>query len=81
MGLVVLDSLGSENGYPVAYEVHVSDDGKNWGAQVATGRGEPLTRIHLNQVALGKYIRITLTEKNGWTPWIINNLELYGEEG
>ena len=77
---VVLDATGSDNGYPLVYEVHVSNDGENWGDPVATGRGEPLTRIHFPQVAKGRFLRVTLTEKDGWTPWAIHNLELYGEE-
>lgn len=78
---ITIDASESEDGFPVSYEVHVSDDGGIWGEAVATGNGEPFTQIHLNKPATGKFIRITLTKKEGWTPWVIENLELYGVEG
>ncbi|MDG2255011.1 MAG: discoidin domain-containing protein, partial [Opitutaceae bacterium] len=77
---IVLDAAGSESGFPLAYETHVSSDGENWSEPVASGQGEPITQIHLSQTTQAKFIRITMTEKNGWTAWFINNLEIYGDE-
>ncbi len=77
---LTLDASESKDGFPVSYEVHVSDDGEHWGEAVAAGNGEPFTRIHLDKPASGRFVRITLTKKDGWTPWLIENLEIYGQE-
>jgi hypothetical protein len=29
----------------------------------------------------GRYLRITITEKEGWQPWVIKELNVYGNEG
>jgi len=67
-------------GWPLAYEVQVSIDGIDWSDPVASGRGEPFTQIHLSEVTEAKFLKITMTEKNSWKPWIIHNLEIYGKE-
>lgn len=77
---IVLDATGSKNGFPLAYEAQISNDGEEWRDVIASGQGEPLTQIHFPEVTRAKFARITMTEKNGWTAWMINNLEIYGDE-
>lgn len=68
-------------GWPFAYDVQVSNDGIEWSAPVASGRGEAFTQIHMTEPIEAQFVKIVMTEKNSWKPWIIHNLEIYGEEG
>jgi glucose/arabinose dehydrogenase/mono/diheme cytochrome c family protein len=76
-----MDATASPKAFAPAYSVQVSNDGKEWGKPVASGIGEPDARIYLKQPVTAKFIRITLTEKQGWQKWAIDNLDFYGEEG
>jgi mono/diheme cytochrome c family protein len=65
-------------GYPRAYEVQVSVDGKDWGKPVVTGQGSALTVVALQQPAKARVIRITQTGSVPDAPmWVIQNLRLY----
>jgi hypothetical protein len=75
-----MDSRGREGAFPLSYEVNVSDDGEVWSEPVAAGNGEVTTQIHLEPPVTTKFVRITLTRKEGWQPWAISNFELYGLE-
>ena len=77
---IVMDSAGTAESYPLSYEVRVSDDGQNWGAPVAAGHGETTTQIHLTGEVRAKFVRIAITEKDGWQKWAIHNLDFFGEE-
>jgi glucose/arabinose dehydrogenase len=72
---------GKDLGWAPAYSVEVSDDGKSWSMPVPRVVGEPHARLNLAAPIEGRYLRITITEKEGWQPWVIKELNLYGEEG
>ncbi|MBB3114499.1 O-glycosyl hydrolase [Paenibacillus phyllosphaerae] len=72
-----LGSLSSDA--PVSYQLHVSDDGTNWGSPVASGTGTN----HMTNIAFASqtrsYIRITLTgSASHW--WSIADLSLYNSQ-
>jgi mono/diheme cytochrome c family protein len=71
---------GKDMGWAPAYSVEVSDDGKNWTMAVPRVVGEPHARLNLAAPIEGRHLRITITEKEGWQPWVIKELNLYGEE-
>jgi glucose/arabinose dehydrogenase len=71
---------GKDMGWAPAYSVEVSDDGKMWSMAVPRAIGEPHARLNLPAPVEGRYLRITITEKEGWQPWVIKELNLYGEE-
>jgi glucose/arabinose dehydrogenase len=72
---------GKDMGWAPAYSVEVSDDGTSWTMAAARVTGEPHARLNLAAPIEGRYLRITITEKEGWQPWVIRELNLYGDEG
>jgi len=78
---IEMDAVESPKSFAKAYSVQVSDDGENWGKPIVTGIGEPDARINLMAPVTAKFVRITLTGKQGWQKWAINSLDFYGEEG
>jgi glucose/arabinose dehydrogenase len=71
---------GKEIGWAPAYSVEVSDDGKAWTMAAPRVVGEPHARLNFAAPVEAKHLRITITEKEGWQPWVIRELNLYGEE-
>jgi mono/diheme cytochrome c family protein len=71
---------GKDMGWAPAYSVETSDDGKTW-TMVARQVGEPHARLNLPAPVEARHLRIAITEKEGWQPWVIKELNLYGEEG
>ena len=45
-----------------------------------TSMGEPHARLNLAAPVEARHLRIAITEKEGWQPWVIKELNLYGEE-
>ena len=43
--------------------------------------GEPHARLNFAGPVAARHLRIAITEKEGWQPWVIKELDLYGEEG
>jgi hypothetical protein len=76
-----MDSRGEKRGWAPAYSVEVSDDGKSWSMVAPRVVGEPHARLNLAAPVEGRYLRITITEKEGWQPWVIKELNVYGNEG
>jgi len=74
------DRDGKDMGWAPAYSVEVSDDGKTWTMAVPRVVGEPHARLNLAAPLEAKHLRITITEKEGWQPWVIKELNLYGDE-
>ena len=72
---------GKDMGWAPAYSVEVSDDGKSWSMAVPRATGEPHARLNLAAPIEGRFLRITITEKDGWQPWVIKELNLFGQEG
>jgi glucose/arabinose dehydrogenase/mono/diheme cytochrome c family protein len=71
---------GKEMGWAPQYSVETSDDGKTW-ITVARQIGEPHARLNLPAPVEARHLRIAITEKEGWQPWVIKELNLYGDEG
>jgi allantoicase len=72
---------GKDMGWAPAYSVETSDDGTTWTMAVPKVVGEPHSRLNLPAPIETRHLRITITEKDGWQPWVIKELDLYGEEG
>lgn len=71
---------GKESGWAPAYSVEASDDGKTWTMVAPKVTGEPHARLNLAAPVEARYLRIAIVEKEGWQPWVIQELNLYGEE-
>jgi hypothetical protein len=71
---------GKDMGWAPVYSVEVSDDGKSWSMVAPRVVGEPHARLNLAAPVEGRNLRITITEKEGWQPWVIKELNLFGEE-
>jgi mono/diheme cytochrome c family protein len=71
---------GRDLGWAPAYSVEVSDDGKAWTMVAPRVVGEPHARLNLAVPVEARHLRIAITEKEGWQPWVIKELNLYGEE-
>jgi hypothetical protein len=72
---------GKELGWAPVYSVEVSDDGKTWTMVAPKVMGEPHARLNLAAPVEARHLRIAITEKEGWQPWVIKELNLYGVEG
>ncbi len=74
------DRDGEDMGWAPAYSVEASDDGKNWTMVAPKVTGEPHARFNLAAPIEARHLRLTIVEKDGWQPWVIKELNLYGEE-
>ena len=72
---------GKEFGWAPFYSVEVSDDGKTWTMVAPKVVGEPHARFNLAAPVEARRLRIAITEKEGWQPWVIKELHLFGDEG
>ncbi len=72
---------GEDMGWAPIYSVEVSDDGKSWTMVAPRVIGEPHARLNLAAPVEARHLRIAITEKDGWQPWVIKELNIYGEEG
>jgi hypothetical protein len=81
---IVMDSSGEKGsggkGWAPAYSAEVSDDGKSWSMVALRVVGEPHARLNFAVPVEARHLRISLTEKEGWQPWVIKELNLYGSE-
>src|SRR5262249_40913703 len=65
-------------GYPRAYSVQVSMDGKKWSKPVAQGAGERVHTTIAFAPARAQFVRITQTDNIADAPpWSIRNLRVY----
>ena len=71
---------GKDMGWAPVYSVEASDDGKTWTMVAPRVVGEPHARLNLPAAVEARHLRIAITEKEGWQPWVIKELNLYGEE-
>jgi len=71
---------GQEFGWAPAYSVEASDDGKTWTMVAPKVIGEPHARLNLAAPIEARHLRIAIVEKEGWQPWVIKELNLYGVE-
>jgi glucose/arabinose dehydrogenase/mono/diheme cytochrome c family protein len=74
------DGDGRDMGWAPAYSVEVSDDGRTWTQAAAHVVGEPHARLNFAAPVEARHLRIAITEKEGWQPWVIKELNLYGDE-
>ena len=72
---------GKELGWAPFYSVEVSDDGKTWRMIAPRVVGEPHARLNFAAPIEARHLRIAITEKEGWQPWVIKEFNLYGDEG
>ena len=72
---------GKDMGWAPFYSVEVSDDGKTWTMVAPHVVGEPHARLNFPAPVEARHLRIAITEKEGWQPWVIKELNLYGDEG
>ena len=72
---------GKDLGWAPFYSVEASDDGKTWKMIAARVVGEPHARLNFAAPVEARHLRIAITEKEGWQPWVIKELNLYGDEG
>jgi glucose/arabinose dehydrogenase len=72
---------GNDLGWAPFYSVEVSDDGKTWKMVAPRVVGEPHARLNFAAPVEARHLRIAITEKEGWQPWVIKELNLYGDEG
>jgi len=73
---IVLDQGSSSGDWPRGYQIHVSNDGVNWGSAIATGAGKSGTTTISFTARSARYIRITQTGSNGGY-WSIHELGIY----
>ena len=71
---------GNEFGWAPFYSVQVSDDGKTWTMVDPKVVGEPHARLNFAAPVETRHLRIAIAEKEGWQPWVIKELNLYGDE-
>ena len=71
---------GKEIGWAPFYSVEVSDDGKTWTMVAPKVVGEPHARLNFAAPVEARHLRIAIAEKEGWQPWVIKELNLYGDE-
>jgi hypothetical protein len=71
---------GQDLGWAPFYGVEVSDDGKTWRTIAPRVVGEPHARLNFAAPVEARHLRIAITEKEGWQPWVIKELNLYGDE-
>jgi mono/diheme cytochrome c family protein len=65
-------------GYPRAYDVQVSMDGKKWSKPVASGKGEGGHTTITFAPTKAQYVRITQTDNIADAPaWSVRNLRIY----
>jgi hypothetical protein len=68
-------------GYPRAYDVQVSMDGKKW-TKVASGKGESARTSVTFTPTQAKFVRVTQTDNiPDAPPWTIRNLRIYETKG
>ncbi len=72
---------GRDLGWAPFYSVEASDDGKTWTMVAPKVVGEPHARLNFAAPVEARHLRIAITEKEGWQPWVIKELNLYGDEG
>jgi glucose/arabinose dehydrogenase/mono/diheme cytochrome c family protein len=72
---------GADMGWAPAYSVEISDDGQTWTRVAPSVVGEPHARLNFAAPVETRHLRIAITEKEGWQPWVIKELNLYGDEG
>jgi hypothetical protein len=75
------DRGGKDMGWAPAYSVEASDDGKAWTMVAPKVIGEPHARLNFAAPVEAQHLRITIVEKEGWQPWVIKELNFYGDEG
>lgn len=75
---IVLDGGSSAGDYPRGYQVHVSNDGVNWGIPIATGAGSSGVTTITFEAQTARYIRVTQTGSvSSMIWWSIHEFNVY----
>lgn len=71
----------SDDDHPRGYQVHLSNNGSEWGDPVASGAGsvDGITTIDLANLS-ARYIRITQTGSDSYHWWSIHDLNVYASD-
>jgi uncharacterized repeat protein (TIGR02543 family) len=73
---IMLDAGSSSLDYPRGYEVHVSNDGSNWGSPVATGAGSSAVTVISFPQQTARYIKVTQTGSAVGRWWSIHEFHV-----
>jgi glucose/arabinose dehydrogenase len=73
-------NAGKDFGWAPAYSIQASDDGKTWTMVAPKVVGEPHARLNFAAPVEAQHLRIAIVEKEGWQPWVIKELNIYGVE-
>ncbi len=73
---LVLDTTASPGDYPRGYEVYVSNNPKQWGKPVATGKGTTKVVEITFKPTRGRYLRIVQTGSHEGLYWSIHELKV-----
>jgi hypothetical protein len=73
---VVLEAAGSRADYPRAYEVYVSQDGRDWGEPVARGKGADTVTVISFPEHTARYVKVIRTDA-GKHPWSVHRFRVY----
>ena len=76
---VELDTRGSKDDYPTAYEIRVSDDGEQWSDVVAAGDGAADKPLIAFEPRSTRFVKITQTGRRNDKYWSVHELQVYGE--
>lgn len=74
--IVRFDSGATFKGYPLTYDIQVSDNGTTWTTFDSVRSNAQATNIRANLSVTGKYIRLQLLGRTG-TYYVIKELEIY----
>ena len=74
--LVLHGSKNASDDYPRGYEVSVSQDGRDWGNPLATGKGTQADTVIAVPRATARYLKITQTGRDPSHSWSLNELEV-----
>lgn len=78
VSMVTKSGNQSNNDEPRLYDVHVSEDGSNWGAPVASGAGVQSGTTEINFDAQSvRYLRFTQTGSTNFNWWSIHDLNIF----
>jgi len=76
VGRIVLECKKSAGDYPRGYELYLSNDNKNWGKPVATGKGtSPVVTISFKPQH-ARFIKIVQTGESDRMYWSIHTLQI-----
>ena len=74
-------NFGADNTLTNGLQVTFNAQSKAWTMVAPKIIGEPHARLNLAAPIEARHLRIAIVEKDGWQPWVIKELNLFGDEG